>query len=75
MSPVSPNPAFRLGEKVSDPVAMYLEDVMSVPVNLAGVPAVAFPVGKSKTGLPLGLQLIGPRRSDKNLIKLSGELA
>ena len=75
LSPVSPNPAFKLGEKVSDPVAMYLEDVMSVPVNLAGVPAVAFPVGKNKTGLPLGLQLIGPRRSDKNLIKLSGELA
>ena len=75
LSPVSPNPAFKLGEKVSDPVAMYLEDVMSVPVNLAGVPAVAFPVGKNKAGLPLGLQLIGPRRSDKNLIKLSGELA
>ncbi len=75
LSPVSPNPAFKLGEKVSDPVAMYLEDVMSVPVNLAGVPAVAFPVGKNKAGLPLGLQIIGPRRSDKNLIKLAGELA
>lgn len=75
LSPVSPNLAFKLGEKVNDPVAMYLEDVMSVPINLAGVPAVAFPIGKSHTGLPLGLQLIGPRRSDKNLIKLSGELA
>ena len=75
LSPVSPNPAFKLGEKVSDPVAMYLEDVMSVPVNLAGVPAVAFPVGKNRAGLPLGLQIIGPRRSDKNLIKLAGELA
>ncbi|MBQ3293908.1 Asp-tRNA(Asn)/Glu-tRNA(Gln) amidotransferase subunit GatA [Candidatus Saccharibacteria bacterium] len=75
LSPVSPNPAFKLGEKVSDPVAMYLEDVMSVPVNLAGVPAVAFPVGENKSGLPLGLQIIGPRRSDKNLINLAGELA
>ena len=75
LSPVSPNPAFKLGEKVSDPVAMYLEDVMSVPVNLAGVPAVAFPVGENKAGLPLGLQIIGPRRSDKNLINLAGELA
>ena len=75
LSPVSPNLAFKLGEKVNDPVAMYLEDVMSVPINLAGIPAVAFPIGKSRTGLPLGLQLIGPRRSDKNLIKLSGELA
>ncbi len=75
LTPVSPNPAFKLGEKVSDPVAMYLEDVMSVSANLAGLPAVAFPVGKTKSGLPLGLQLIGPRRSDKNLLKLSGELS
>lgn len=75
LTPVSPNPAFRLGEKTSDPVAMYLEDVMSVPVNLAGVPAVAFPVGQNQAGLPLGLQIIGPRRSDKNLIKLVEELA
>ena len=80
LSPVSPNPAFKLGEKVSDPVSMYLEDVMSVPVNLAGLPAIAVPVGettseKYKIPLPLGLQLIGPRRSDKQLINLSKELA
>lgn len=75
LSPVSPNPAFRLGEKTNDPVSMYLEDVMSVPVNLAGVPAVAFPVGQNSQGLPLGLQIIGPRRSDKNLITLAGEFA
>ena len=75
LSPVSPNPAFKIGEKTNDPVAMYLEDVMSVPVNLAGVPAVAFPVGKNQAGLPLGLQLIGPRRSDKNLLKLTEEIA
>ncbi len=75
LSPVSPNPSFKLGEKVNDPVSMYLEDVMSVPVNLAGVPAVAFPVGENKNGLPLGLQIIGPRRSDKNLLKLAEEIA
>ena len=74
LTPVSPNPAFKLGEKVSDPVAMYLEDVMSVSANLAGLPAVAFPVGVNRAGLPLGLQLIGPRRSDKNLLKLTEEL-
>ncbi len=75
LSPVSPNPAFKIGEKTSDPVAMYLEDVMSVPVNLAGLPAVAFPVGKNDNGLPLGLQMIGPRRSDKNLLKLVEEIS
>lgn len=75
LSPVSPNPAFKIGEKVNDPVSMYLEDVMSVTANLAGLPAVAFPTGTSKAGLPLGLQLMGPRRSDKNLINLAKEIA
>lgn len=71
LTPVSPNPAFKLGEKVNDPVSMYLEDVMSVPINLAGVPSLAIPAGKTETGLPLGLQLVGPRRSDKNLLKFA----
>ena len=74
LTPVAPNPAFRLGEKVNDPVAMYLEDVMSVPLNLAGVPGLAIPAGKTKSGLPIGLQLVGPRRSDKGLIEFSKEL-
>ena len=74
LTPVSPNPAFKLGEKVNDPVAMYLEDVMSVSLNLAGVPGLAIPAGKTKAGLPIGLQLIGPRRSDKVLIEFAKEL-
>ena len=74
LTPVSPNPAFKLGEKINDPVAMYLEDLMSVSLNLAGVPGLAIPAGKNKFGLPLGLQLVGPRRSDKSLISFSKEL-
>lgn len=74
LTPVSPSPAFRLGEKVDDPVAMYLEDVMSVSLNLAGVPGLAIPAGKTATGLPVGLQLVGPRRSDKALIEFAKEL-
>ena len=74
LTPVSPNPAFKLGEKVNDPVAMYLEDVMSVSLNLAGVPGLAIPAGETPEGLTLGLQLIGPRRSDKSLIEFSKEL-
>ena len=73
LTPVSSNPAFKIGEKVNDPLSMYLEDVMSVPVNLAGLPALAFPAGKTDTGLPVGLQLIGPRRSDAALIKFAEE--
>lgn len=71
LTPVSPNPAFKLGEKVDDPVAMYLEDVMSVPLNLAGVPGLAIPAGKTKDGLALGLQLVGPRRSDAELLQFA----
>jgi aspartyl-tRNA(Asn)/glutamyl-tRNA(Gln) amidotransferase subunit A len=74
LSPVAPNPAFKLGEKVNDPVAMYLEDVMSVSLNLAGVPGLTIPAGRTKTDLPLGLQLVGPRRSDKKLIEFAKEL-
>ena len=74
LTPVSPNPAFKLGEKVADPVAMYLEDSMSVSLNLAGVPGLAIPAGETATGLPIGLQLVGPRRSDKNLIEFAKEL-
>ena len=74
LTPVSPSPAFKLGEKVNDPIAMYLEDVMSVSLNLAGVPGLAIPAGKTKLGLPIGLQLVGPRRSDKNLIEFAKEL-
>ena len=74
LSPVTPNPAFKLGEKTNDPVTMYLEDAMTVPLNLAGVPGLTIPAGKTEDGVALGLQLIGPRRSDKNLIEFSKEL-
>lgn len=74
LSPVTPNPAFRLGEKTSDPVTMMLEDAMTVPLNLAGVPGLTIPAGKTADGIALGLQLIGPRRSDKSLINFAKEL-
>ena len=73
LTPVSPSPAFKLGEKINDPVAMYLEDVMSVPINLAGLPSLAIPINRDKHELPVGLQLIGPRRSDKNLLQFAKE--
>lgn len=75
LTPVSPNPAFKLGAKVDDPVAMYLEDVLSVPLNLAGLPGLAIPVGQTAAGLDLGLQLVGPRRSDYDLIQFAKEVA
>lgn len=74
LAPVSPNPAFKIGEKVNDPVAMYLEDIMSVTINLAGIPGLTVPAGKNKEGLPIGLQILGPRRSDKAIIEFAKEL-
>ena len=74
LMPVSPNPAFKLGEKLGDPVSLYLEDMFSVPVNLAGLPALAFPTGETKDGLSLGLQLIGQRRSDKSILAFASRL-
>jgi aspartyl-tRNA(Asn)/glutamyl-tRNA(Gln) amidotransferase subunit A len=57
-SPVSPTPAFRLGERVDDPLAMYLSDVYTLPASLAGVPAMSVPCAPAKSGLPVGLQIV-----------------
>jgi aspartyl-tRNA(Asn)/glutamyl-tRNA(Gln) amidotransferase subunit A len=59
-APVAPTTAFRIGEHGDDPLAMYLEDVFTLPANLAGVPGLAFPVGFDHAGLPVGMQLMGP---------------
>lgn len=75
LTPVGPSPAFKLGEKTNDPVAMYLEDVLTVPLNLAGIPGISIPVGKTPAGLDLGLQLVGPRRSDRELIRFAGQIS
>lgn len=71
LSPVAPTPAFKIGENADDPVKMYLADIMTVPPSLAGLPAISVPAGVSRTGLPIGVQLIGQRRSDVQLLKLA----
>ena len=57
--PTAPTTAFKVGEKIDDPLSMYLSDLMTIPVNLAGLPAMSIPCGFDATGLPIGLQLIG----------------
>src|SRR5699024_1970696 len=59
LTPATPSPAFAIGENEDDPVKMYLNDVFTVTVNLAGLPGMSVPVGLSADGLPLGLQIIG----------------
>ena len=74
LSPTAPTPAFKLGENTEDPIKMYLADVMTVPASLAGLPAINVPTGKSREGLPIGVQLIGQRRQDSKLLALAKQL-
>lgn len=69
LAPVSPTLPFKVGERVNDPLAMYLTDTLTVPINLAGVPSLAVPAGFSQ-GLPVGMQLIGPQLSEERLFQL-----
>jgi aspartyl-tRNA(Asn)/glutamyl-tRNA(Gln) amidotransferase subunit A len=69
-TPVAPTTAFKIGEHSNDPLAMYLEDIFTLPTNLAGVPGLAFPVGFDQQGLPIGMQLMGPHFKEEALIKL-----
>lgn len=71
VGPVAPTPAFKLGDKVDDPIAMYLSDAMTVSASLAGLPAVSVPAGTTNEGLPVGVQLIGPRKSDARILALA----
>lgn len=71
VGPVSSTPAFGIGENVDDPVKMYLTDIMTVPASLAGLPALSVPAGVTSNGLPVGVQLIGQRKSDAALFALA----
>lgn len=71
VGPVVPTPAFKLGENTADPIKMYLADIMTVPASLAGLPAISVPAGSTSKGLPVGVQLIGPRQSDAKLFALA----
>lgn len=68
ITPVAPTPAFKIGE-VSDPITMYLSDICTIPVNLAGVCGISVPAGMDEAGLPIGVQLIGASMQDKKLLQ------
>lgn len=70
VTPVSPTPAFRLGEKVADPLQMYLSDVFTIPVNIAGLPSISVPCGFSQ-GLPVGLQVIGRPFDEPTILRVA----
>ncbi|MDP9331072.1 MAG: Asp-tRNA(Asn)/Glu-tRNA(Gln) amidotransferase subunit GatA [Actinomycetota bacterium] len=78
VSPTSPTTAFKIGEKSDDPMAMYLNDIFTIPANLAGVPAISVPCGLDSSGLPIGLQFTAPVLGEQTLLRaaaaLEGEL-
>jgi aspartyl-tRNA(Asn)/glutamyl-tRNA(Gln) amidotransferase subunit A len=74
LTPITPSAAFAIGEKTDDPIAMYLNDVFTVPANLAGLPAISVPAGLSADGLPLGLQIIGRGFDEETVLRVAGVL-
>jgi aspartyl-tRNA(Asn)/glutamyl-tRNA(Gln) amidotransferase subunit A len=74
LGPTAPTTAFRLGDKTADPLAMYLNDVCTIPSNLAGDPALSVPFGSGDDGLPVGVQLLGPALSESTLLRAAAVL-
>lgn len=71
IGPVSPTPAFKIGENTDNPIKMYLADIMTVPASLVGLPAMSVPAGKTSSGLPVNVQLIGKAKDDAKLMALA----
>ena len=72
VGPTCPTPAFKLGEKVDDPLAMYLADIYTVTANLAGIPGISIPVGRSKGNLPIGMQIFGKHFAESTILRVAG---
>jgi aspartyl-tRNA(Asn)/glutamyl-tRNA(Gln) amidotransferase subunit A len=71
MMPVAPTTAFKIGEKVDDPLQMYLSDIYTIAANLAGIPGISIPCGFDDKGLPIGLQILGPAFEEHNLLRIA----
>jgi aspartyl-tRNA(Asn)/glutamyl-tRNA(Gln) amidotransferase subunit A len=71
VTPVTPTPAFRLGEKTDDPLKMYLEDIYSVAASLAGICGVSVPLGETRDGLPIGVQILGRHFGEATMLRVA----
>ncbi len=74
IAPVSPTPAFKVGELVDDPLSMYMADALTIPASAAGLPAISCPAGNSSTGLPIGLQVIAPQFEEGTVLQVASAL-
>jgi aspartyl-tRNA(Asn)/glutamyl-tRNA(Gln) amidotransferase subunit A len=71
VAPVSPTAAFKLGEKVDDPLAMYLADIYTVTADLAGIPGISVPCGETREKLPIGLQILGRHFDESTILRVA----
>ena len=71
VTPTSPTPAFKIGEKIDDPLKMYLSDIYTISANLAGIPAISIPCGFTKSGLPVGLQILTKPFNEEMLFRVA----
>ena len=71
LTPSTPSSAFKIGEKTNDPISMYLNYIFTVPVNLAGIPAISIPAGQDEKGYPLGLQLITKALDEQKVLNIA----
>ncbi len=71
VSPTSPTPAFKIGEKINDPISMYLSDIFTISLNLAGLPGISVPSGFAKSGLPIGTQIVGKNLDEEGVLNLA----
>ena len=71
LTPSTPSSAFKIGEKTNDPISMYLNDIFTVPINLAGLPGISIPAGVDKKGYPLGLQIIGKAFDEQTILNIA----
>lgn len=71
VTPTSPSPAFRIGERVADPLSMYLADIYTVTGSLAGIPGISIPCGSTSGGLPIGLQIVGPHFAEAKVLQIA----
>lgn len=69
VTPTSPTPAFRLGERINDPLSMYLSDIFTIPANLSGIPGISIPCGFTQQGLPIGLQILGKHFCEETILR------
>jgi len=74
LTPTTPTPAFRIGEKTDDPLTMYLSDIFTIPCNLAGIPGISVPCGFSAEGLPIGAQLLAGPFREETLFTVAGAI-